>query len=1020
MSATSGNINSATSFTWTHTGPHFDVTLTFNSDHTQYKVSLTKGSGWVDGTSTFGYQFLVATQATSVVFDGGDGYSGGSGIILHYVGNNNPSTFTGASTGWLSVPSGITSFSLYAMCQAPNCTNGTQPANGESGNSGTFPAIFNISGFYQSPSNLEGTKVGASGTTVSFGFSWTNGTKTATLSAALYHGDDMVSGSSKTTTSNNTTLKWTGLSPNTSYHVRYTLSDGTTTLADSRGYYRLYLRTYGTEISDPTTTLDTASFTLTEYNDDALSAVKITYYVKSGNTTVKSSTDVSSGTTVNLTGLSPSTSYTITAYCKGIYSSGTSLDTTVTKTFTTKAAASGFGIEVTNITGETITVKATWTDSEVSESIVASITINGVKKEITSSNGTKTWENLSHGTSYSISASCSGSKSGSIGTESKTITTYGATIGGVSNTTKTATIASFGYVKDDDWVAPTQMQYTVYDSSGSTIVQSAQVVSVDDTNIAITGLSPNTSYKIKYWLGSPTDTEEWVSFTTGQGVRDLSLSVINTTGETITIQGTWSDDGYGGNATCTVSLGWYSQTIAYSGGTVTFTGLSRGSYYSASGMVTDAENNSSSDTCSGRTYKVYISLGKVTTHTQVISSFDITNGSMGDKSDSIRYRYKALSDYSYSWEYTGYINSSDTITGLSPGTTYVIEYYISGVEYGGSNDTVETIQFTTQSSFSDLTINVKDVTGTTISTEITWDVGGSTGVIATVICNGVSKSVSNSGDIIKFTGLTTGYTYNITCTAKDDESNTETADTRSVETYKVQITLSDTSTKALLFNVKICNGETKSKDTVYALTGTNTSRETTITPPKDITEDNLPHNITFTISAWIKDMVDQNNNIDTKVSITVSTKLLGVDNIAFATHQHSIDTTWQATANGDTYNKCQITNTDIAFDLALCSNKGVAKDEYQTPSLNGNCSGSYPKLVSSGLDYYAYYEITCTITDGYNKVSKTVTYRTTFPYARIDTGTEFKKAMPYIYDGSKWVLAPAFVRDTAWYESNGE
>ena len=167
-------------------------------------------------------------------------------------------------------------------------------------------------------------------------------------------------------------------------------------------------------------------------------------------------------------------------------------------------------------------------------------------------------------------------------------------------------------------------------------------------------------------------------------------------------------------------------------------------------------------------------------------------------------------------------------------------------------------------------------------------------------------------------------------------------------------------------------------------------------------------------------MKDENGNLDTKVTVSFTTKALTVQCTGSSYTQHTITTQWQAYADGAAYDKCQLTNNAITFNISKCANTPKATTGYQTTTITGSVSGSYKTLESAGLCYYAYYTIKCTVSDGKNEASSTVDVHTDFPYSYVNDGSRFRKVVPYVYTGGKWQKAPIFVNNGAWRESNGE
>ena len=713
-------------------------------------------------------------------------------------------------------------------------------------------------------------------------------------------------------------------------------------------------------------------------------------------------------------GLKPATEYTLKTYPQGL------TDAASTDTFTTKDAPDNLQVSVESTTGETATLSATWGGGS-SESVTVAITLNGVTKNVTTKGGTVKFTGLSHGRTYTYSATGTGNETGEFDTDSGSVTTYAADISASKYSAKAIVINSFDYTTGTNGSAPSYMHYELYDSSGTTVIVTDTTASIYSTGIVIDGLSINKTYRLKYWLDSPSDTVEWTTVATGTTISGLSLSAIASTGTTATIRASWNENDEP-SSSCTVSLNGVSKTVS-NGGSVKFTGLALGTSYTVTGEATGSEGGSASASCTCKTYNIFIDFDNPTTTTQGIT-FSITNGNSGDKSSSIKYRYKLASSSSWS-SLQSCSTSGDTISGLTQDTTYDIEYYIDGL-YDESNnlDTVKIAQFSTLGALSNLRFTVEKVTGTTATIKVTWSAAGSTGVVATVTVNGVSKTVSSSGASVQFTGLTNGITYKITGSARDNEGNSTTGASREFTTYKVSITLMDKSTRAAKYVVEIIKGEDTTLDVCSTVAiGSSTTNPTTSKSGSELSQTSLKHATQYTITAWIKDMKDENGNLDTKLTTTFVTKKLTLSCTSSSYTQHSITSFWQASADGADYDRCQITDTAIEFVIGSCTNTPMAESGYQTTTKSGSVSGSYKTLFSSDLDYYAYYKITCMITDGVNKVSSIVMQHTDFPYSYVydDSSSRFRKVMPYVYYNGRWQKAPAFIADgNGWHESNGE
>lgn len=813
--------------TWDHDNPNITLAVTLEPSTNSYTATLKSGSGWVQGVSKYGYKMVIYAGAS---------YDSKSAIItLNERYNNASYNSINLSSGTMSYPSNTTHLGFWVECGAPGCSNSNPLPN-------TRNEVISFD-LYKAPSGLSASIEATSGTTLTFKFSWTDGSVASTIHAQLQNSNGNNVGSEKTTTINGGTLKFTGLSTGTTYKVIYYLTDGTTRLPNS-------------------------------------------------------------------------------------------------------------------------------------------------------------------------------------GTSSVSAKTYKAIISVSKRSATTIKINSFGYTTGSVGSNPSKMHYAIYDNSGSTLIVSEANSPINSTNIVISGLSSNTTYKVKYWLDSPTDTVEWASVTTGLNISGLSFSVTASTGTTITCTASWNQND-ALSSSCTIEINGTHLNVT-NGGSVKFTGLTTGTAYTVNAVAEDTEGGRLTASSNATTYKIDIVFGNTTTKTQEIR-FTIITGESGDKSNSMKFRIKKSSESTY-WDIqTGSssftkINGYSSGKGFSPNTTYDVQYYIDGLkDENGNFDTVRTAQFTTKAAVSNLKFENVSITGTTTLVKVSWSANGSTGIVANISVNGISRETSTNGDTLLFTGLINGTQYTISGSAKDDEDNTVTGSSISFTTYKVGITVEDTSTRAAKYKLQIIAGPnaTPTIDYTCSTSSTTTSPSTATSGNSKIT-DNLVHNTSYIITAWIDNMKDENGNLDTKVVVSFTTKELTLQYISSRSTQHAIITEWQAYANGIVYDKCQLTNNAITFIISECSNTPKATSGYQTTNITGSVSGSYKTLRSTDLCYYAYYTIKCVISDGKNKAQALIILHTDFPYSYINNATNFRKAIPYIYTSSGWQKAPVFINNGVWRESNGE
>lgn len=361
-----------------------------------------------------------------------------------------------------------------------------------------------------------------------------------------------------------------------------------------------------------------------------------------------------------------------------------------------------------------------------------------------------------------------------------------------------------------------------------------------------------------------------------------------------------------------------------------------------------------------------------------------------------------------------------TFTGLNPNTSYTAVLHVNdGTDY------TKQCAASTLSAVSNAKIYAV-ASGTTITVTPTWTANSSTGCKAYITCNGSTLNQTTSGSSVRFVGLYNGTSYTISMYVEDNELNKSTASNVSIETYEVAFRQKDSSTKAIQFTEYISAGEDTSKQLVYKISGGNASNSNTNYNGKVI-ESNLDHNTTYTITGWISGVTDQYGDLDTVTSITIKTKELSVINTSYIQHQKYIESMWQSKVNGENCDIDNLIGDYFNFKLSSCKNVGYKHNDdtinnftYATPSNNGSVSGDYTldkTLVSLDLDYWAWYNIICAITDGHNIVSSILDINTLFPYSLICVNGEYKKVMPYVYTDGKWINSPAYIHDSTWKES---
>lgn len=175
------------------------------------------------------------------------------------------------------------------------------------------------------------------------------------------------------------------------------------------------------------------------------------------------------------------------------------------------------------------------------------------------------------------------------------------------------------------------------------------------------------------------------------------------------------------------------------------------------------------------------------------------------------------------------------------------------------------------------------------------------------------------------------------------------------------------------------------------------------------TFNNLTHNTAYTISGSLSD----GTTTASYTSISSTTKKLGCTYDTTSAKQYSISAKFYATVD-DTKNPTQ---SGISCSAAELQNSSGNKLKDLT-----TFSGTSGTISASELTSYTTYKLKCSITDGHNTVSNTVSLTTIFPYARIKVNGAWKKAIPYVNVNGHWKMAKPYVKNSSgtWKECNGE
>lgn len=395
---------------------------------------------------------------------------------------------------------------------------------------------------------------------------------------------------------------------------------------------------------------------------------------------------------------------------------------------------------------------------------------------------------------------------------------------------------------------------------------------------------------------------------------------------------------------------------------------------------------------------------------------------------------------------------------LIPGTFYYLYAEVDGVEYEGKNDTTISTTFTTATCASNYNISTT-ATGETIGITPTWTDGTSPDNIVT--CRFIlsldeviieNKTTKNKDEVVWFTNLIRGETYDITFVAEDNEGNT-TSDyiyyaagqngATTETTYKLRFEDVLYNTRSVRFKCisnrdlppgkyiqvylhQIAIVDNKLEESVKI----NWNQSMTSGSNKDYKQ--LVHNTDTLIKVRIQDMRDQNGNFDTIEEYAFKTKELTVAITQAVAHVDHVLIYSQAYADGVAYDIDNISNTPITFVDSLCSVTPVREGKGSTGANSGiYYSGNSNHIrtfygLTGGREYY----FSIGVTDGVNEniADDIITFWTLVELIRIYHNGRFWTALPFIYHTGEFYRAPAYVFGTPdpdryprkWWHTNPE
>ena len=383
-------------------------------------------------------------------------------------------------------------------------------------------------------------------------------------------------------------------------------------------------------------------------------------------------------------------------------------------------------------------------------------------------------------------------------------------------------------------------------------------------------------------------------------------------------------------------------------------------------------------------------------------------------------------------------NNSGTVsfTGLQGNKKYYFRAWTDEEKVYDQNNKADNyvdLENTTNQSFSIRNISIYS-SATTLSVSAVLNTNGDTSDIkCDMICNGVTKTVTASDStsvyITGFTGLTSGKKYRIDFKFYNTSHTISLSTHKDVTTYELTFSRPQTSTSAISLRT-----DTNSENAVVQTQVERVSPSFTQYAWSDVENgiekkySDLQHDTEYICKARIKNCLACDDNgirtttNDSMITRTVKTNKLVVELILDKVFRTQI--IWKIGIYLDTpipsqlYGKDPI--TDVKFTASSLKTYVVPTEGYMCESVKrnnssdkyvvGNTQMAYNettrKVYSNSLPYpYCMYEVEVEITDGYNKVKKSLLAATSFPYMKIFINNDWHNAMPYIYKDGEWKAA---------------
>lgn len=382
-------------------------------------------------------------------------------------------------------------------------------------------------------------------------------------------------------------------------------------------------------------------------------------------------------------------------------------------------------------------------------------------------------------------------------------------------------------------------------------------------------------------------------------------------------------------------------------------------------------------------------------------------------------------------------NNSGTVsfTGLQGNKKYYFRAWTDETKVHDQNNKADNyidLENITNQSFSIRDISIYRSATTLSITAVLNTSSDASNIKCDMTCNGVTKTISTSNStavyITGFTGLTSGKKYKINFLFYNT-SGTSLSAVRYVTTYELTFSRPQTSTSAISLRT-----DTNSTNAVVQTQVERVSPSFTQYAWSDVengTEkiySSLQHNTEYICKAQIKNcLACDDNGIRTTTNDSMITRTVKTNELVVALSLNKVFRTqiiWNIgiyldaqipshlygadPITGEKFTASSLKTYVVPTEGYMCESvkRNNSSDKYVVGNTRMTYNATTMKVYSNSLPYpYCKYEVEVEITDGYNKVKKSLSAATSFPYMKIFINNDWHNAMPYIYKNGKWQAA---------------